>query len=72
MRSVGCGVLDVGRGDGAVGRRLGGAVVGFGVGTAAVTTSAKATPAAKRAILKPGEIEIRAGHRFDWAQCATE
>ena len=48
MRSVGCGVLDVGRGEGAVGRRLGGAVVGFDVGSAAVMTlSAKATPALK-------------------------
>ena len=51
MRSVGCGVLDVGRGDGAVGRCVGG-VDGRSVGSAMVMTiSAKLTLAAKRAIV---------------------
>ena len=71
MRSVGCGVLDVGLGDGAVGRCVGG-VDGRSVGSAAVKiTTARATPAVKCAILKL-KFEIRAGHRFDRAQCATE
>ena len=52
MRSVGCGVLDVGRGEGAVGGRVGG-VDGRSVGSAAAitTTANMATPAVKCAIL---------------------
>ena len=56
IKSVGCGVLEVGRGEGpvgcgVVGRRVGG-VDGRSVGSAAVITiSAKFKPAAKRAIL---------------------
>ena len=54
MRSVGCGVLDVGLGDGAVGRgvvggRVGG-VDGRSVGSAATKTAAKAEENAKWAI----------------------
>ena len=40
MRSVGCGVLDVGLGDGAVGLRVGG-VDGRSVGSAVTKTAAK-------------------------------
>ena len=58
MRSVGCGVLDVGRGDGAIGRgvvggRVGGRVGGVdgrSVGSAATKTAAKLEKNAKWAM----------------------